>query len=48
VADPKIKTHLSSLGVIPKSMTPLEFGKLIASETQRYGDAIRKLGIKAE
>ena len=33
VADPKIKTHLISLGVVPMSMTPSEFGKLIANET---------------
>ncbi|MEJ8850059.1 tripartite tricarboxylate transporter substrate binding protein [Variovorax rhizosphaerae] len=48
LSDPETKTKLQAMGVEGAPGSPAEFGKLIASETQRYGDAIRKLGIKAE
>ena len=46
VADPKIKAHLVSLGVVPMSMTPLEFGKLIANETEKWAKVVKFAGIK--
>jgi tripartite-type tricarboxylate transporter receptor subunit TctC len=46
VADPKIKTHLISLGVVPMSMTPSEFGKLIANETEKWAKVVKFAGIK--
>jgi len=46
--DPETRQKLESLGVEAAAGTPAAFGKLIESETKRYGDAIRKLGIKAE
>ncbi|CAN7715753.1 tripartite tricarboxylate transporter substrate binding protein [Variovorax sp. LjRoot290] len=48
LSDPDTRQKLESLGVEAASGSPAEFGKLIESETKRYGDAIRKLGIKAE
>jgi tripartite-type tricarboxylate transporter receptor subunit TctC len=48
LGEPDVKERLQSLGVEPASGSPADFGKLIESETRRYGDAIRKLGIKAE
>ncbi|GAA4338471.1 tripartite tricarboxylate transporter substrate binding protein [Variovorax defluvii] len=45
---PDTQARLQDLGVEAAPGTPADFGKLIASETQRYGDAIRKLGIRAE
>ncbi|MDM0116990.1 hypothetical protein QTI66_33235 [Variovorax sp. J22R133] len=48
MSDPETKTKLQGIGVEAAPGSPAEFGKLIASETVRYGDAIRKLGIKAE
>ena len=47
-ADPLIKARLASLGVDPMSMTSAEFGKLIANETEKWGNVIRALNIKAE
>jgi tripartite-type tricarboxylate transporter receptor subunit TctC len=47
-ADPLIKARLASLGVDPMSMTSAEFGKLIADETEKWGNVIRALNIKAE
>ena len=48
LSDPETKVKLQNIGVEAASGSPADFGKLIESETKRYGDAIRKLGIKAE
>jgi tripartite-type tricarboxylate transporter receptor subunit TctC len=47
-ADPLIKARLADLGVDPMSMTSAAFGKLIADETEKWGNVIRALNIKAE
>jgi len=47
-ADPLIKARLADLGVDPMSMTSAEFGKLVADETEKWGNIIRALNIKAE
>ena len=47
-ADPLIKARLAGLGVDPMSMTSTAFGKLIADETEKWGNVIRALNIKAE
>jgi tripartite-type tricarboxylate transporter receptor subunit TctC len=48
LADPKMKSRLADLGgtVLPGS--PVAFGKLIAEETEKWGNVIRALNIKAE
>jgi tripartite-type tricarboxylate transporter receptor subunit TctC len=48
VADPKIKARLVGLGVEPMSMTPAEFRKFIAEETEKWGEAVRTAKIKPE
>jgi tripartite-type tricarboxylate transporter receptor subunit TctC len=48
VADPKINVQLASLGAVPKSMTPAEFGKIISDYTERWARVIRTANIKAE
>src|SRR5262245_9846612 len=48
LADPKIKARLADLGGMPFSMTPAEFGKFIADETDKWGKVIRTANIKAE
>jgi tripartite-type tricarboxylate transporter receptor subunit TctC len=48
LADPKIRSRLDDLGSVPTSMTPAEFGKLIAMETEKWGKVIRAAGIRAE
>ena len=37
LADRKIKSRLDDLGGVPMPMTPAEFGKLIATETEKLG-----------
>ena len=33
--DPKLKARLADLGNVPLSMTPSDFGKVIADETEK-------------
>jgi tripartite-type tricarboxylate transporter receptor subunit TctC len=47
-ADHLIKARLAGLGVDPMSTTSAAFGKLIADETEKWGNVIRALNIKAE
>jgi tripartite-type tricarboxylate transporter receptor subunit TctC len=48
VADPKMKARLIDVGSVPLAMTPAEFGKLIADETEKWGRVIRAANIKPE
>ena len=48
LADPKIKARLADLGGAPMPVTPAEFGKLIADETEKWGKVIRAANIKPE
>ena len=46
VADPTMKMQLVGLGAPPMSMTPAEFGKLIANYTDKWAKVIKFAGIK--
>jgi tripartite-type tricarboxylate transporter receptor subunit TctC len=48
LTDPKIKARLADLGGTVLPGTPADFGKLIADETEKWGNVIRALNIKAE
>jgi tripartite-type tricarboxylate transporter receptor subunit TctC len=48
LADPKLKARLADLGSVPLPMTPADFGKLIAEDTEKWGNVIKFAGIKAE
>ncbi len=48
LADPKIKERLADLGGVPMPMTPVEFGKLIADETEKWSKVVRAANIKAD
>lgn len=45
---PEVKEKLASLSVETGGGTPADFARLIARDTQRYGDAIRRMGIKVD
>ncbi len=47
LADAKIKARLHDLGGEPLPLSPPEFGKLIADETEKWGKVIRGANIKA-
>jgi len=48
LANPKFKALLASLGGTALPGSPADFGKLIADETERWGNVIRAANIKAE
>jgi tripartite-type tricarboxylate transporter receptor subunit TctC len=48
IADPKLKARLADLGAEPMSMTPAEFEKFIAVETEKWGKVVKLAGIKVE
>jgi tripartite-type tricarboxylate transporter receptor subunit TctC len=48
LGDPKLQARLAELGGEPMPMTPAQFGKLVAEETERWGKLIRAANIKAE
>ena len=48
LADPKIKARLADLGATALALSPAEFGKLMADETEKWGKVIRAANIKPE
>ena len=48
LADPTIVARFAQIGSVPKSMTPADFGKFIAADTEKWGKVIRAANIKAE
>jgi len=48
LADPKIKARLAESGGNALADSPADFGKLIADETEKWGNVIRALNIKAD
>jgi tripartite-type tricarboxylate transporter receptor subunit TctC len=48
LADPKMKERLAGFADAPMPMTPTEFGKLIADETEKWAKVIKSAGLKAE
>jgi tripartite-type tricarboxylate transporter receptor subunit TctC len=48
LADLRMRARLADLGAEPIAITPAEFGKLIADETEKWGKVIRTANIKPE
>jgi tripartite-type tricarboxylate transporter receptor subunit TctC len=48
LADPKIKARFADLGGTALALTPAEYGKLLADETEKCGKVIRAVNIKSE
>jgi tripartite-type tricarboxylate transporter receptor subunit TctC len=48
LADPKMKARFSELGGVPAPMSPADFGKMIADETEKWGKVVKFAGIKPE
>ena len=46
--DPKLVARLSDIGGIPKPMTPAEFGKLIADETEKWRKVVEFSGASVD
>src|SRR5262249_10659204 len=48
LADPKSKARLADLGGDVLALSPADFSKLIVEETEKWGNVIRALNIKAD
>jgi tripartite-type tricarboxylate transporter receptor subunit TctC len=48
LADPRMKQRFADLGGTPMRMTPTEFGKFIADETEKWAKVVRAAHLKAE
>ncbi len=48
LADPKIQQRIKELGGEPTPMTPAQFGKLLADETEKWGKVVRAANISVE
>jgi tripartite-type tricarboxylate transporter receptor subunit TctC len=48
LADPKMKGRIAELGGEPMPMQPIEFGKLVADETEKWGRVVRAANISVE
>ena len=48
VVDPPVKEKLVTLGIEPMQLTPAEYGKLIADETEKWAKVVKAAGIKVE
>ena len=48
LADPTIVARFAQIGSVPKSMTPADFGKFIAADTEKWSKVILAANIKAE
>jgi len=48
LADPKISVRLADLGNVAFAMSAAEFGKLLVSETEKWGKVVRAANINPE
>jgi tripartite-type tricarboxylate transporter receptor subunit TctC len=48
LADPKLKARLADVGGDVLALSPADFGRLIADETEKWGKVIRAANIKPE
>jgi tripartite-type tricarboxylate transporter receptor subunit TctC len=48
LANPKMQAKLADLGGIPMPMSPAEFGKFIADETEKWGKVVRAANLSVE
>jgi tripartite-type tricarboxylate transporter receptor subunit TctC len=46
LADPKLKARLIDLGGVPMPVTPVEFAKFIADETEKWSKVVKFAGLK--
>ena len=46
--DPKLVARLAEVGGLPKPMTPVEFGKLVADETEKWRKVVEFAGVSVD
>jgi tripartite-type tricarboxylate transporter receptor subunit TctC len=48
LADPKMKERVTQLGGVPMPMSPEEFGKLLADETEKWAKVVKFANLSIE
>jgi tripartite-type tricarboxylate transporter receptor subunit TctC len=48
LADPKMVAKLADLGGVPMPMTPEEFGKLVATETEKWAKVVKAANLSVD
>jgi tripartite-type tricarboxylate transporter receptor subunit TctC len=48
LADPRLQARFAELGGAPMPMTPAQFGKLVADETEKWARVVKLSGVKPE
>ena len=48
LADATVKARLADLGAEPMPMTPVEFGRFVVEEAEKWGKVVKFAGIKPE
>jgi len=48
ISDPKMKARIAELGGEPMPMSPAQFGKLVADETEKWGKVVRAANISVD
>ena len=48
LADSKIMARFAEVGSVPKSMTPADFGKFIAEDTEKWGNVVQSANIRVD
>jgi tripartite-type tricarboxylate transporter receptor subunit TctC len=48
LADPKVQASLATLGAAPMAMSPAEFGKFLAAETDKWAKVVKFANIKLD
>jgi tripartite-type tricarboxylate transporter receptor subunit TctC len=48
LADPMIKARFTQAGAVPLLLSPKQFGKLVADDTEKWGKVIKAINIRAD
>jgi len=48
LAEPRIKTRFAELGGTPMPLSPADFGKLVAVNTEKWAKVVKFAGIKPD
>ena len=48
LSDPSIQKRIAELGGVPLLMTPIEFGRLLTDESEKWAQVVKSAGISVE